>query len=46
MIIEGTFALQISSETVPDFATAKVEDLRTSDFIFSSLIEPQFLKPS
>ena len=46
MIIEGTFALQISSETVPDFATAKVEDLRISDFIFSSNIEPQFLKPS
>ena len=25
MIIDGTFALHISKETVPDFATANVE---------------------
>ena len=34
-MIEGTFALQISNEIVPDFVTAKDDDLSTSDFIFS-----------
>ena len=38
--------LQISNEIVPDFVTAKDDDLSTSDFIFSFDIDPQFLKPS
>ena len=30
---------------VPDLATANVDDFKTWDFIFSSDIDPQFLKP-
>ena len=33
IIIDGTLALQISSETVPDFATAKIE-FNKIDFIY------------
>ena len=35
-MIDGTFALQISRETVPDFATANIEFDKICDFIFSS----------
>ena len=45
-MIDGTFELQISKEIVPDLETAKIDDLRTCDFIFSSFIEPQLVKPS
>jgi len=38
--------LHISNEIVPDLATANVEDFKISDLIFSSHIDPQFLKPS
>ena len=33
-MIDGTFALQISRETVPDFATANIEFDKICDFIF------------
>ena len=42
MIIEGTLALQISKETVPDFATAKTDFFKVWDFILSSQITSQF----
>ena len=35
-MIDGTFALQISRETVPDFATANTEFNSICDFILSS----------
>ena len=35
-MIDGTFALQISRETVPDLATAKIEFDNICDLIFSS----------
>ena len=38
MIIDGTFALQISRETVPDFETAKIEFDKILNLIFSSEI--------
>ena len=44
MIIEGTFALQISKETVPDFDTAKIELSSTSDFISLSTTISQLSK--
>ena len=43
--MEGTFKLQISKETVPDFATAKIDCFNNCDFIFSSLTVLQFSKP-
>ena len=43
-MIDGTLDLQISSETVPDLATANTDFLRVWDFIFSSLIISQLLK--
>jgi len=43
-MIDGTFALQISRETVPDFATANTEIDKISDFIFSSDITSTLLK--
>ena len=44
MIIEGTFALQISRETVPDFETAKIDLFSICLFIFSSEITSTFSK--
>ena len=38
--------MHISNEIVPDLATANMDDLSIWDFIFSSAIAPQFLKPS
>ena len=35
-MIDGTFALQISRETVPDLATANIDFDSICDFIFSS----------
>ena len=32
---DGTLALQISNDIVPDFATAKIDDFSISDLIFS-----------
>ena len=43
-MIDGTFALQISRETVPDFATANIEFDNIFDFIFSSDIASTLLK--
>ena len=37
-MIDGTFALQISKETVPDFETANTEFDKIWDLIFSSEI--------
>mgnify|MGYP001271090863 CR=1 FL=1 len=37
-MIDGTFALQISRDTVPDFETAKIDFDRIWDLIFSSEI--------
>ena len=45
-MIEGILALHISREIVPDLATAKIEHFKISDFIFSSEIDPQLVKPS
>ena len=45
-MMEGTLALQISNDIVPDFATANIDDFSISDLIFSSPIAPQFFKPS
>ena len=42
MIIDGTFELQISSETVPDLATANIELQSIWDLIFSSDITSTF----
>ena len=39
-------ALQISREMVPDLDTANIEHFKISDFIFSSDIDPQLVKPS
>ena len=44
MIIEGTLALQISRETVPDLETAKVDLFSICFFIFSSEITSTFFK--
>ena len=43
-MIDGTFALQISRETVPDFTTANMEFDSICDFIFSSEITSTLLK--
>ena len=43
-MIDGTFALQISRETVPDFATANTEPDSICDFIFSFDITSTLLK--
>ena len=43
-IIEGTLALQISRDTVPDFETAKVDLFNIFFFIFSSEITSTFSK--
>ena len=43
IIIDGTLALQISSETVPDFATAKIEFNKISDLISLSETTSYFL---
>ena len=40
-MIDGILNLQISSDTVPDFATAKTDFFKVWDFIFSSLITSQ-----
>ena len=37
-IIEGILDLQISKDTVPDFATANTDFFKVWDFIFSSLM--------
>ena len=42
--MDGTPALQISSETVPDFAIARVELNNIFFFIFSSDVISQFFK--
>ena len=44
MIIEGTLALQISRETVPDLETAKVDLFSICFFMFSSEITSIFSK--
>ena len=44
--MDGTLALHISKDIVPDFAIAKIDDLSICDLIFSSPMAPQFLKPS
>ena len=46
LIIDGILALHISSEIVPDLAIANIEHFIISDFIFSSQIDPQLIKPS
>ena len=43
-MIDGTLALQISRETVPDLATANTELDSICDFIFSSDITSILLK--
>ena len=43
-MIDGTFALQISRETVPDFATAKNEFDKICDYIYSSDITSNISK--
>ena len=42
-MIDGTFALQISRETVPDFTTANTEFDSIFNFIFSSDMTSTFL---
>ena len=42
--MEGTFALEISRETVPDFETAKIDLFSICFFIFSSEITSTFFK--
>jgi len=44
MIIEGTLALQISRETVPDLETAKIDLFSICFFKFSSEITDTFFK--
>src|SRR6056300_588250 len=44
MIIEGTFALQISRETVPDFETANIDLFNICFLIFSSEITSTLFK--
>ena len=43
-MIEGIFALQISKDTVPDFAKANIDFLSRCDLIFSSLTTSQLAK--
>ena len=41
---DGIFALQTSSETVPDLTTANIDFFKICDFILLSLITSQFDK--
>ena len=43
-MMDGTLALLISRETVPDFATANIEFDNICDFIFSSDITSTLMK--